>query len=147
MSATIDFPLPRANALTKVYWDGCAKGLLRFQRCGGCGHVQCIPRSICEQCQSEDLQWNESKRLGTVLSFTTVFRAPLPVFKGRVPYTIVIVDVDEGFRVMANTTAVVPSDALHIGARVHIGFEDVHGMALPVVDAAESETELGENAA
>ena len=140
MSMTTNYPLPRANAQTQAYWDGCAQGELRYQRCAQCGHVQCIPRSLCDQCQSRDLQWNASKREGTVLTFTTVHRAPLPVFKDMVPYVIAIVDLDEGFRVMANALPAVQQGALEIGARVRIGFKDVHGMVLPVLEAILSES-------
>ncbi len=128
------YPLPRPNAQTQSYWDGAAAGELRYQHCSGCGHVQRIPRSLCEQCQSSRLDWKRSQRTGTVLTFTTVHRAPLPVFKDMVPYVIAIVDMDEGFRVMANA---LPHcrEALEIGARVRIGFQHVHGMALPVVDS------------
>jgi len=127
------YPLPRPNAQTQPYWDGAAVGELRYQRCAGCGHVQRIPRSLCEQCQSNRLDWKDSRHIGTVLTFTTVYRAPLPVFKDMVPYVIAIVDMDEGFRVMANA---LPQgrEGLEIGARVRIGFQDVHGMALPVVE-------------
>lgn len=128
------YPLPRPNAQTLPYWEGAATGELRYQCCAACGSVQRIPRSLCEQCQDSRLDWKQSERRGTVLTFTTVHRAPLPVFKEMVPYIIAIVDMDEGFRVMANAA---PQDLprLAIGARVRIGFRDVHGMALTVVDA------------
>ncbi|MCT9812827.1 Zn-ribbon domain-containing OB-fold protein [Acidovorax sp. Be4] len=131
----LNYPLPRANAQTNAYWDGCAQGELRYQRCGQCGQVQCIPRSLCDRCQSSDLPWSASRREGTVLTFTTVYRAPLPAFKEMLPYVIAIVDLDEGFRVMANALSCVPPDALAIGARVRIGFKEVHGMALPVLES------------
>ena len=140
MTMTTNYPLPRANAQTQAYWDGCAQGELRYQRCAQCGHVQCIPRSLCDQCQSRDLQWNASQRTGTVLSFTTVYRAPLPVFKDMVPYVIAIVDLDEGFRVMTNALPQVQQGALQIGARVRIGFQEVQGMALPVLEALLAES-------
>lgn len=130
----MDYPLPRPNAQTQPYWDGCAQSELRYQCCADCGSVQPIPRSLCQQCHSLRLDWKVSQRSGTVLSFTTVYRAPLPVFKSMLPYVIAIVDMDEGFRVMAN--ALVPAtQGLAIGARVRIDFQDVQGMALPVVAA------------
>jgi uncharacterized OB-fold protein len=139
MSMTTEYPLPRPNAQTQAYWDGCAQGELRYQCCAGCGHVQCIPRSLCEQCQSRDLQWRASTRMGTVLTFTTVYRAPLPAFKDMVPYVIAIVDMDEGFRVMANALPQTPQGEFAIGSRVRINFTDVHGMALPVVETVAEE--------
>ncbi len=131
----MNYPLPRANAQTQAYWDGCAQGELRYQCCGQCGQVQCIPRSLCGRCQSSNLQWSASKREGTVLTFTTVYRAPLPAFKDMVPYVIAIVDLDEGFRVMANALPIVQQAALAIGSRVRIGFKEVQGMALPVLES------------
>lgn len=128
------YPLPRPNAQTQSYWDGAAAGELHYQRCSGCSHVQRIPRSLCEQCQSTQLDWKRSQCTGTVLTFTTVHRAPLPAFKDMVPYVIAIVDMDEGFRVMANALTHC-REGLEIGARVRIGFQNVHGMALPVVDS------------
>lgn len=131
---TANYPLPRPNAQTQPYWDGAAAGELRYQSCAECGHVQLIPRSLCEQCQCVRLDWKVSERAGTVLTFTTVHRAPLPVFKSSVPYVIAIVDMDEGFRVMVNALPQA-SAGLEIGARVRIGFRQVQGMALPVLDA------------
>jgi uncharacterized protein len=138
--STLNFPLPKPNATTKTYWDACAEGELRYQKCESCGTVQLIARSLCEHCQSQQLQWQTSQRLGTVLSFTTVYRAPLPVFKAQVPYAIVIVDMDEGFRVMANATPQVQS-ALAIGAKVRVGFTSEHGMAMPIVEAVLASAE------
>lgn len=128
------YPLPRPNVQTQPYWDGAAIGELRYQCCSDCGSVQRIPRSLCEQCQSTRLEWRPSQRTGTVLTFTTVYRAPLPVFKDMVPYVIAIVDMDEGFRVMANALPQA-CEGLEIGARVRVGFQDMHGMALPVMEA------------
>lgn len=131
-TTVVNFPLPRADAQTQPYWDGAAAGELRYQSCVDCGRVQLIPRSLCEQCRGSKLNWQNSKCTGTVLTFTTVFRAPLDVFKDKVPYVIAIVDMDEGFRVMVNALPQAREN-LEIGARVSIGFHDVHGMALPVL--------------
>lgn len=133
---TASYPLPRPNAYTRPYWEGAAAGELRYQRCADCGHVQLIARSLCEQCHGSQLDWKISQRTGTVLTFTTVYRAPLPAFKGMVPYVIAIVDMDEGFRVMSNALPQA-REGLEIGARVRIGFQEVHGMALPVVEAVQ----------
>jgi len=127
------YPLPQANAQTQPYWDGAAAGELRYQCCAACDHVQLIPRSLCEKCQNSQLYWQVSKRSGTVLTFTIVHRAPLPVFRAMVPYAIVIVNMDEGFRVMANALPLC-RESLEIGARVLIGFQEVQGMALPMVE-------------
>lgn len=123
-------PMPRPTAETREFWDGCALGDLRFQRCATCAHVQMIPRSICESCHGDQLTWHRSAGQGTVLSYTEVARAPLPAFKSMAPYFIVLVDLDEGFRLMANVRQ--PTTApVAIGQRVTIGFTEVESVILP----------------
>ena len=123
-------PLPRPTAETRAFWEGCTSGELRFQRCNECGHVQLIPRSLCENCHGTDLRWHRSSGQGTVLSFTEVFRAPVPAFKSMVPYVIVLVNMDEGFRLMANVRN--PNTTpVSIGQRVTIGFTAVESVVLP----------------
>src|SRR5690606_8335673 len=70
------YPLPRPNSHTQPFWDGAAQGELRYQCCTACGNVQLIPRSLCEGCQSTELEWKVSEATGTVLTFTVVHRAP-----------------------------------------------------------------------
>lgn len=123
-------PLPNPTADTRSFWEGCADGVLRYQVCEDCSTVQITPRSVCSHCQSSRLAWKRSAAVGTVLTFTTVHRAPTEAFKALAPYTIVMVDMDEGFRLMVNGAAsLLPT--LAIGQRVRIGFEEIEGMKLP----------------
>jgi uncharacterized protein len=127
-------PLPNPTADTRSFWEGCADRELRYQVCEACGTVQITPRSVCSHCQSSRLAWKRSSAAGTVLTFTTVHRAPTEAFRALAPYTIVMVDMDEGFRLMVNCSAsLLPT--LAIGQRVRIGFEDVDGMKLPHAEA------------
>jgi uncharacterized OB-fold protein len=123
-------PLPRATAETAPFWDGCAQQKLRYQRCAHCGAVQLIPRALCSECRSRELQWRDSSRSGSVLSFTIVHRAPSASFKSELPYAIALVDMDEGFRLMVNVAG--GADApLRIGSRVSIGFRMLDGVTVP----------------
>ena len=124
-------PLPQPNVDTRPFWDGCAAGELRYQRCGRCGQVQLIPRSMCAGCQHTALVWTRSAGLGRILSHTTVHRAPTPAFRGDLPYVIALVDMDEGFRLMVNVQGGA-EPALAIGQPVRIGFVEVEGTALPI---------------
>ncbi len=123
-------PVPHPTAETRHFWDGCAGGELRYQRCADCGAVQLIPRSLCSACQSSGLEWKRSEGRGCILSYTTVHRAPTPAFRADVPYVIALVDMDEGFRLMVNVRGG-DSPAVAIGARVRIGFRAVDGITLP----------------
>jgi len=119
-------PLPRATSDTAPFWDGCNAGELRYQRCTRCGHVQIVPRALCEKCQATALAWHRSAGEGRVLSATTVKRPP-PAFRDRAPYVIALVDLDEGFRLMVNVRGSEPA----LGARVRIVFRAEGEQALP----------------
>ncbi|MDR7949093.1 Zn-ribbon domain-containing OB-fold protein [Achromobacter aegrifaciens] len=129
-------PSIRPTAETQPFWQGCRDRKLRYQTCDECGAVQRIPRSVCTHCHGQQLKWNESAGLGTVLSHTTVHRAPNAAFKAEAPYVIALVDLDEGFRLMVNTRNDANSP-LAIGQRVRIGFEPRGDHLLPI---AEPET-------
>lgn len=123
-------PLPRPTAETRPFWEGCARGILRYQRCPHCGTVQRIPRTLCEHCQADGLTWHDSAGHGRILSHTTVYRAPTPALRDEVPYVIALIDMDEGFRLMTNVAGGA-SAPLAIGARVRIGMRLVEGVSLP----------------
>jgi uncharacterized OB-fold protein len=109
-----------ADDLAQFFWHSCATGELRYQRCGACGRVQFYPRPFCAACGGVP-SWAVSRGYGTVYAATRVSRAPTPDFAALVPYDILLVDVDEGFRMMAHGAA-----GLVIGDRVRVGFRG-HG--------------------
>jgi len=119
-------PAPRINADAKPYWKAAAEDRLIFKRCQSCAHVHFPPRYLCPQCWSENLQWIESKGLGTVYSLTIMRRAPMPEFETSIPYVVALVDLDEGPRMMAN---IIGENALEtrIGQRVVACFEPREG--------------------
>ncbi len=112
-------PLPRPTELSRPHWDGCREGALRVQRCGACGGYVFIPQPLCTHCQSHELGWVESTGRGTLYSFTTVHRPQSPAFE--VPYTVAIVELDEGFHMLTNLVDC-ESDEMAIGLRVEVSF-------------------------
>lgn len=97
---------------------------LVFQRCTGCSRTVFPLRTVCPHCQSESLDLERAVGRGTVYSFTTQHRASHPFFAADVPYTLVLVDLDEGVRVFANLVDCAPDDA-RIGMSVEAVFDDV----------------------
>jgi uncharacterized OB-fold protein len=111
--------------LAQIFWQGCATGVLHYQRCGACGRAQFYPRPFCARCGGAP-DWAVSAGCGTVYAVTRVARAPSPDFAALVPYDILLVDLDEGFRMMAHG-----APGLVIGERVRVSFR-AHGQrALP----------------
>lgn len=124
----MDKPTPRPNAISQPFFDACNRGELMYQHCRACDHAQYYPRARCTSCSSDDLEWLTSAGRGVVYSHTTVLRAPNAAFAGDVPYSIAVIDLDEGFRVVTNVLA--PPDTVTIGAVVHAVFEDRGGQRL-----------------
>lgn len=129
-------PLPRPTAETRPFWEGCSAGELRYQRCERCGHVQTMPRALCSACQHRGLVWQVASGNGRIVSHTTVYRAPVPAFRDETPYVIALLDMDEGFRLMANVRDGA-SCPIAIGQAVRIGFREIDGVHLPEAELIE----------
>ncbi|MBX6378726.1 MAG: Zn-ribbon domain-containing OB-fold protein [Clostridia bacterium] len=117
-------PLPSIDPETEPFWQGTRQGRLLFQECRACGQRQFYPRGFCTACGRDDLAWVESRGRGTVASFTVVHQAFDPSFSADVPYTVALVDLDEGVRMMSNIVGCDPAQ-VHIGMRVEVVFEPV----------------------
>jgi len=126
----IDKPLPPVTAETRPFWEGAAAGELRYQACLACGRAQFYPRVLCAACGGTDLAWLHSRGEGTVYAVTVVYRAPSPAFRADVPYAVALVDLDEGFRMLANIVGGDP-ERVAIGDRVTVVFERRGGVTVP----------------
>ncbi|HCP00886.1 MAG: hypothetical protein CL573_04550 [Alphaproteobacteria bacterium] len=105
------------------YWEGAAKGVLRYRRCTNCSIAIFYPRSICPNCGATDPKWAVSEGAGVVYACTTVHRAP-PAFAERAPYTVLLVDLDEGFRMMGGLLSEPCETTVVVGDRVTVTFTD-----------------------
>lgn len=127
-------PVPIPTPETEAFWEGCAEGRFLLQHCGDCKHLQFYPRPVCTRCHGANLEWRAADGGGCIHSYTTVYRGPGPAFDADVPYLLVLVDLDEGPRIMANLRAT-PED-VEIGSRVRLYFEPRGGVHLPQVELA-----------
>lgn len=93
-------PLPEMSGLSGEFYGWCNKGELRFQRCTHCERWRHVPREICAHCGSFEWSWQRSSGHGKVFSWTEVVRALHPAFGDATPYAPVIVEMDEGVRVL-----------------------------------------------
>lgn len=117
-------PLPKMEGLTKEFYDFCAQGELRFQRCKCCGAWRHVPREICAECSSFDWEWAKSSGQGTVYTWTVVERALHPAFGQSTPYAPVVVELEGGVRLLTQITDVPPAE-LKIGMPVKVNFQAV----------------------
>ena len=100
-----------AEAPAVNYRRHLEKGKLAYQRCADCSAAVFYPRTLCPVCGSGALEWRESAGRGTVYATTAVHS------RNRDPSNVVLVDLDEGFRMMSRVEGV-PAEEVEIGARV-----------------------------
>jgi uncharacterized OB-fold protein len=98
---------------TSPFIEGLARGELRYQRCASCGAAQTLTRYSCGRCQGREFDWRVSRGRGTVYAVTVVARAPSDEFRALAPYTLALVDLDEGFRLLGHAVS-----GIAIGDRV-----------------------------
>lgn len=92
-------PLPRPTPETQHFWDGTLAGELRLQRCADCEHTYFPPRPFCPKCSSRAVRIFKASGRGRLLSYV-INQRPHPAWDG--PYSIAIVELDEGPRMMSN---------------------------------------------
>lgn len=96
----------------KRYFGRMAQGAFEIPVCENCNRWHFFPRVCCPFCGSEALHWAAPSGRGTVYS-STVVRRP-----DGGDYTVCLVDLEEGPRVMSRVVGISP-DAVRIGLRVH----------------------------
>jgi len=117
-------PLPELEGFTKDFYEGCQRGELLFQCCGGCGSWRHVPRELCAECGSWDWEWKASSGRGKVFTWTVVTRALHPAFAEDVPLAAVVVELEEGVRLLSQIIDCSP-DELEMEMPVEVTFEPV----------------------
>jgi uncharacterized protein len=92
---------PEINELNAPFWNGLADGEVRLQKCGKCSAQQYPAESFCYACGAQDLSWVKVAGEGTVYSFIVVHQQYHKAFKEFLPYTVAIVQMDEGPRMLS----------------------------------------------
>lgn len=131
-------PVPVVDAESAPYWEAAREHRLLLQRCTACHRHVFYPRAICPHCHGGPLDWVEASGAGVVHSFTVAHRPAGPAFAGRTPYVIVLVDLDEGPRMLSNLQ-VDDVAAVRLGQRVEVAFEELDDVTLPVFTIARGE--------
>ena len=111
-------------------WTKGGEGIA-FQSCPACRHRWYFRRDFCPRCGSDSPVDAQASGLGTIHAATLVTRAPSEALRAHAPYLIVLVDADEGFRLMAHA-----APQLGIGARVRCRFVSFGGRSIPFFEPA-----------
>lgn len=87
---------------TKVsaFADYLKENKLKGTKCKKCGTLFFPPRAECVKCMSEEMDWVDMSGKGKLVTYTVIHAAPTG-FENSVPYTIGVVDLAEGGRLLA----------------------------------------------
>lgn len=106
---------PALSGADAHYFAKLAEGVFEIPRCKACSRHHFFPRVCCPYCGSQALIWTLPTGLGTVYSTTVVRR-----IDGD--YTVCLVDIEEGPRLMSRVVGV-PADDVRIGMAVQAKVE------------------------
>jgi len=106
-------------------WTEGAAGVV-FQACPACHHTWYFRRGFCPRCGHTAPESRQAGGHGVVHAVTRVARAPSEALRPYAPYTIALVDLDEGIRVMAHV-----EDGVRIGDGVIAEFVSFGDRLIP----------------
>jgi uncharacterized OB-fold protein len=115
-------PVPTRHIDHEGFWKGVDDNQLALQKCGDCGAWCHLPQPMCPECLSLEKTWEPVSGKGTVYSWVTYQKSPNPSFKA--PYSVVLVELEEGLRMVSNLVDVQP-DEIEIGMKVEVTFDKV----------------------
>jgi uncharacterized OB-fold protein len=149
--------IPENDPDSLAYLRAAGEGRLELQRCSDCDLLRYPAGPSCPFCMSLQSTWSPVSGNGTIYSYEIVYHPIHPAQVTRVPYPVVLVELDEqrgvptehdGLRVVSALVdeAGEPEqeDRVAIGARVEVVFADLgDGLGLPrfVLSADSTEGE------
>jgi uncharacterized OB-fold protein len=123
-------PSPDAAA----FWEAAHRHELIVPFCESCLNYFFYPRTLCPTCGSRDIGWRAASGRGRIYTFCIQYTNPVPGLSGAVPFVTVLVQLDEGPRLMSILIGVDPDPrAISCEMPVQVDFLDLaDGHTLPV---------------
>ncbi|GJF01302.1 MULTISPECIES: Zn-ribbon domain-containing OB-fold protein [Pseudonocardia] len=118
-----------AAGLTDAFWAAAGRRELVRPVCRDCGRSFFTPQIACPGCLSENWAYEPSTGRGRVYSATVVHKPPSPGFV--VPFRLGIVDLDEGWSMLAELVGGPDGRLPAIDAPVRVTWTERDGRVLP----------------
>jgi uncharacterized protein len=102
---------PPVTPLTEPFWDATRQREFLLQWCLRCDTPVFYPREVCPRCLEAQLEWRPASGRGVVYAVSVQYRPamPLPAFTDG-PYTVALIELAEGVRVMSNVIGCPPDE-------------------------------------
>jgi uncharacterized OB-fold protein len=117
-------PIPVPSFESKPYWEGLRRHLLLMPRCDACRGYWFPPSTHCPHCTSADFTWTPVSGRGKVFTCVVYHRVYHPGFANEVPYSVALVELEEGPRMISNIVGISPGEVA-CEMPVRVIYEDV----------------------
>lgn len=115
--------VPKPEGLHLEFHERCAStGVLHLQRCLSCGEHRHTPRRYCPSCHSKEYEFAPVTGTGLVYSLVVNHFTVDPGWVDEVPYTLAVVELDEGPRIVGSLRSDDPH-AVSVGDQVLVTVE------------------------
>ena len=108
---------------TVGFWEGVKRDQLMIKRCSTCKAYHHPRRILCTHCNTSEFDWVQASGNGIVYTFSTVHRAPRPEFDADLPYTVGLIELEEGIYFFSRILPP-PGKEVSIGAQVKLTFRE-----------------------
>ena len=117
-------PAPVIDGDSAFFWQGLREHRLLIQRCLGCRRHRFPPLPACPICGDPRSAIEASAGRGSLYSWIVVHHAFSDAFTADVPYTVGVVELEEGCRMLARLElggrAAAAGMPLEVGFREHV---------------------------
>ena len=129
-------PLPPESAEGAPFWEATRERRLVLPWCDECEAPFWYPRAACPRCLSTAIDWRPASGRGTVYAASAQHVAAVPALSERVPYSVALIELEEGVRLMSNVVGCAADD-VHAGMAVQVTWEALQdGRHLPQFEPA-----------
>ena len=90
---------PTPDGVDQFFWDGVARKRFLLQKCTACGALRQPPAPMCAECNALEWDTQEASGRATVYSWLVSHH---PTEPDAAPRIIVVLDLEEGVRFVAN---------------------------------------------
>jgi uncharacterized OB-fold protein len=119
------------DPLDLPFWQACGEGRFLLHRCGVCRRHY-WPASRCVRHGAQNMAWVEGSGRGTLYTYTVIHHAYTASMKGRVPYVVGVIQLDEGPFFHSNVVGC-PLERLAVGQPLRATMiEHESGLVVPV---------------
>lgn len=131
----VSMPEPTIDNWNRPFWDAAREKRLIVQRCRSTGQSWFPPSPVSPFDLKGGWDWIDCSGKGTILSWVVFHQKYFAGFADRIPYNCALVQLEEGARLVSNILA--PNDAIRIGQKVAVAFEERGAFSVPVFSIAE----------